>query len=111
MRISGKKVLVVIIMVVLISSVVAGTLSFFNKPPAGSGNSNNTFVNARLNQVVDFCLRSLPNGTSVCDSELSPVVNKLCAQDGARAVMDACTDGRVQQYYKARAVANNITLR
>ena len=110
MRMSGKKVLVIVIMVVLISSVAAGTVSFFNKPPTSSSNSNNAFVNARLNQVIDFCLRSLPNGTSVCDSELSPVVYKLCAKEGARAAMDACTDGRVQQYYTARAAANNITV-
>ena len=97
-------------MVVLISSVVAGAVSFFNKPPTNPNNSNNAFVNARLNQVVDFCLRSLPNGTSVCDSELLPVVNKLCNEDGARGIMDACTDGRVQQYYKARDVANNKTI-
>jgi len=106
MRMSGKKVLVIIIMVVLISSVVAGTLSFLNRAPTSANNSNNAFVNARLNQVVDFCLRSLPNGTSICDSELLPVVNKLCTQDGARGMIDACTDGRVQQYYKARDIAN-----
>lgn len=105
MRMSGKKILVIIIMVVLISSVVASAVSFFNKPPTNANNSN-----ARLNQVVDFCLRSLPNGTSVCDSELLPVVNKLCTEDGARGIMDACTDGRVQQYYKARDIANNKTI-
>src|SRR5215212_2366466 len=110
MRMSGKKILVIIIMVVLISSVVAGAVSFFNKPPTNANNSNNAFVNARLNQVVDFCLRSLPNGTSVCDSELWPVVNKLGNEDGARGIMDAWTDGRVQQYYKARGIANNKTI-
>jgi hypothetical protein len=110
MRMSGKKILVIIIMVVLISSVVAGTVSFFNKPSTSANNSNNAFVNDRLNQVIDFCLRSLPNGTSVCDSELLPVVNKLCTQDAARRMMDACTDGKVQQYYEARGIANNKTI-
>ena len=110
MIIGGKKILVIIIMVVLISSVVAGTVSFFNKPSTSANNSNNAFVNDRLNQVIDFCLRSLPNGTSICDSELLPVVNKLCTQDAARRMMDACTDGKVQQYYEARGIANNKTI-
>jgi Na+-transporting NADH:ubiquinone oxidoreductase subunit NqrC len=114
MIISGKKILVIIIMVVLISSVVAGAASFFNKPQTSSNNNNNNnnaFLNARLNQVVDFCMRSLPNGTSACDNQLLPVVNEICGQDGAKAMIDACTDGKVLQYYKARNIESNKTAR
>ena len=107
MIIGGKKILVIIIMVVLISSVVAGAVSFFNKPQT-SRNNNNAILNARLNQVVDFCIRSLPNGTSACDNQLLPVVNEICGQDGAKAMIDACTDGKVLQYYKARNIKSNI---
>jgi hypothetical protein len=109
MIIGGKKILVIIIMVVLISSVVAGAVSFFNKPQTSSNNNNNAFLNARLNQVVDFCMRSLPNGTSACDNQLLPVVNEICSQDAAKAMIDACTDGKVVQYYKARNMQNNKT--
>jgi Na+-transporting NADH:ubiquinone oxidoreductase subunit NqrC len=114
MIISGKKILVIIIMVVLISSVVAGAASFFNKPQTSSNNNNNNnnaFLNARLNQVVDFCMRSLPNGTSACDNQLLPVLNEICGQDGAKAMIDACTDGKVLQYYKARNIESNKTAR
>jgi len=114
MIIGGKKILVIIIMVVLISSVVAGAASFFNKPPTSSNNNNNNnnaFLNARLNQVVDFCMRSLPNGTSACDNQLLPVVNEICGQDGAKALIDACTDGKVLQYRKARNIESNKTAR
>jgi hypothetical protein len=113
MIISGKKILVIIMMVVLISSVVAGAASFFNKPQTSSNNNNNNnaFLNARLNQVVDFCMRSLPNGTSACDNQLLPVLNEICGQDGAKAMIDACTDGKVLQYYKARNIESNKTAR
>ncbi len=113
MIIGGKKILVIIIMVVLISSVVAGAASFFNKPQTSSNNNNNNnaFLNARLNQVVDFCVRSLPNGTSACDNQLLPVVNEICGQDSAKAMIDACTDGKVLQYYKARNIESNKTAR
>ena len=98
-------------MVVLISSVVAGAVSFFNKPQTSNNNNNNNnaFLNARLNQVVDFCMRSLPNGTSACDNQLLPVVNEICSQDAAKAIIDACTDGKVLQYYKARNIQSNKT--
>jgi hypothetical protein len=110
MIVGGKKILVIIIMVVLISSVVAGAVSFFNKPQTSSNNNNNNaFLNGRLNQVVDFCMRSLPNGTSACDNQLLPVVNEICSQDAAKALIDACTDGKVLQYYKARNIQSNKT--
>jgi hypothetical protein len=111
MIMSGKKILVIIIMVVLISSVVAGAVSFFNtSQTSSSNNKNNAFLNARLNQVVDFCIRSLPNGTAACDNQLLPIVNKICAEDAARPMIDACTDGKVLQYYKVRNIESNKTL-
>jgi hypothetical protein len=98
----GKRILVIIIIAVLISSVVAGAVSFFNKSSTSTNNDNNALLNARLNEVVNFCIRSLPNGTSVCDNQLLAVVNKICAEDNAKQVIDACNDGKVAQYYKTR---------
>jgi hypothetical protein len=110
MIMSGKKILVIIIMAVLISSVIAGAVSFFNTSQTSSNNKNNAFLNARLNQVVDFCIRSLPNGTAACDNQLLPLVNKICAEDAARPMIDACTDGKVLQYYQSRNTESNKTV-
>jgi hypothetical protein len=57
-------------------------------------------MNTKLNDAVDFCIRSLPNGTSVCDNRLSPTVNEICAEDNAEQSIDACNNGKVAQYYK-----------
>ena len=111
MIMSGKKILVIIIIVVLISSVVAGAVSFFNRSQtSSSNNNNNALLNARLNQIVNFCIGSLPNGTFACDNQLLPVVNKICSEDAARSMIDACTDGRVMQYYEARNIRTNKTV-
>jgi hypothetical protein len=108
MIMSGKKILVIIIMAVLISSVVAGAVSFFNRSSTSPNNdNNNALLNARLNEVVNFCIRSLPNGTSVCDNQLLPIVNKICAEDNAKQVVDACSDGKVAQYYKTRNIESS----
>jgi hypothetical protein len=108
MIMSGKRILVIIIMAVLISSVVAGAISLFNRSSTSSTNdNNNALINARLNEVVNFCVRSLPNGTSTCDNQLLPVVNKICEENNAKQVIDACSDGKVVQYYKARNIENN----
>jgi hypothetical protein len=106
MIMSGKRILVIIIMAVLISSVVAGAISLFNRSSTSSTNDN-ALINARLNEVVNFCVRSLPNGTSTCDNQLLPVVNKICEENNAKQVIDACSDGKVVQYYKARNIENS----
>ena len=107
---SGKKILVIIIMAVLVSSVVAGAVSFFNRSSTSPNNdNNNALLNDRLNEVVNFCIRSLPNGTSVCDNQLLPVVNKICAQDDAKEVIDACSNGKVAQYYNTRNIESKST--
>jgi len=108
MIMSGKKILVIIIMAVLISSVVAGAVSFFNRSSTSPNNgNNNALLNDRLNEVVNFCLRSLPNGTFVCDNQLLTVVNKICGQDDAKQVIDVCSDGKVAQYYNTRNIESS----
>jgi hypothetical protein len=108
MIMSGKKILVIIIMAVLISSVVAGAVSFFNRSSTSPKNgNNNALLNDKLNEVVNFCLRSLPNGTSVCDNQLLTVVNKICGQDDAKQVIDVCSDGKVAQYYNTRNIESS----
>jgi hypothetical protein len=108
MIMSGKKILVIIIMAVLISSVVAGAVSFFNRSSTNPNNgNNNALLNDKLNEVVNFCLRSLPNGTSVCDNQLLTVANKICGQDDAKQVIDVCSDGKVAKYYNTRNIESS----
>jgi hypothetical protein len=102
--ITNKKVLVIGLMVVLGSSVLVGAISLYNRSssnaPAHIIGVNQTQINARLNGVVDFCMKSLPNGIQACDRQLKDVVTQVCANIGE---LDACHDGKVDQYYKARA--------
>src|SRR5215510_12872233 len=110
--IRGNKLVVLILMGVLLSSAVAGAISFYNRSPSTNDNSNNIpLINARLNSVVNFCLKALPKGYAACDSQLGPAVDKICA-DHAGQPIDACTDGKVAQYYKTRSteIAKNSTI-
>jgi hypothetical protein len=97
-----KKILVIALMVVLVSSVVAGAISFYSRP--STTNDNKMLLNARLNSVVNFCIQSLPNGTAVCDGQLAAAVNKICEENKGQMSLDACHDGKVNQYYKNRNV-------
>jgi hypothetical protein len=102
MRISGKRILVIIIMGILVSSVVAGAVSYFNRSSITTANNNQTLLNARINNVVNFCLKSLPNGTAACDSQLGPVLTRICNNEQQQQPFTACHDGKVVQYYKIR---------
>lgn len=101
MRISGKRIAVIVIMAILVSSVVAGAVSYFNRSSTTTTN-NQASLNARIDNVVDFCLKSLPLGTPPCDSQLGPVLNRICSGENAQQSLDACHDGKVTQYYKVR---------
>ena len=104
MRLSGKRILVIIIMAVLVSSIVAGAMSYFNRS-SSTANNNQILLNERVNNIVDFCINSLPNGTTMCDSRLGPLLNKICNGENntAQQSLDACHDGKVAQYYKVRS--------
>jgi hypothetical protein len=99
-----KRILVIIIMAVLVSSVVAGAMSLFNRSSqtAANNNTNNRILllNTRINYLVDFCMKSLPNGTSACDNQLGRVINKICSD--LQQSLDVCHDQKVAQYYKIR---------
>jgi len=103
MRLSGKRILVIIIMAVLISSIVAGAMSYFNRS-SSTANNNQILLNERVNNIVGFCINSLPNGTTTCDNRLGPLLNKICNGENntAQQSLDACHDGKVAQYYKVR---------
>jgi hypothetical protein len=103
MRLSGKRILVIIIMAVLVSSIVAGAMSYFNRS-SSTANNNQILLNERVNNIVDFCINSLPNGTTMCDSRLGPLLNKICNGENntAQQSLDACHDGKIAQYYKVR---------
>ena len=97
---------------VLLSSAVAGAISFYNRSPNITNDNNNIpLINARLNSVVNFCLKSLPKGYAACDSQLSPAVSKICAEHAGQPI-DACRDGKVDQYYRIRSteIAKNSTI-
>jgi hypothetical protein len=103
MRLSGKRILVIIIMGVLVSSIVAGAMSYFNRS-SSTANNNQILLNERFNNIVDFCINSLPNGTTTCDNRLGPLLNKICNGENntAQQSLDACHDGKAAQYYKFR---------
>jgi hypothetical protein len=95
--------MVIGLMVVLGSSVLVGAVSLYNRSsnaPAHMVGVNQSEINARLNGVVGYCMNSLPNGIQACDKELKHVVTQWCSNI---AELDACHDGKVEQYYKARA--------
>jgi hypothetical protein len=104
MRLSGKRILVIIIMGVLVSSIVAGAMSYFNRSSSTANNNNQILLNERVNNIVDFCINSLPNGTTTCDNRLGPLLNKICNGENntAQQSLDACHDGKAAQYYKFR---------
>jgi hypothetical protein len=88
---------------ILVSSVVAGVVSYFNRSSTTTAPTNQTLLNSRINNVVDFCLKSLPNGTSACDSQLGPILDKICGENkNIQQSLDACHKGKVIQYYKVR---------
>ncbi|MBV9178258.1 MAG: hypothetical protein JO327_13485 [Nitrososphaeraceae archaeon] len=105
MRVSGKRILVVVIMGILVSSVIAGAVSYFNRSSTTTAPTDQTLLNSRLNNVVDFCLKSLPTGTSACDSQLGPILDKICGGENKniQQSLDACHNGKVIQYYKVRS--------
>ncbi|HEY7573363.1 MAG TPA: hypothetical protein VH796_18545 [Nitrososphaeraceae archaeon] len=110
--IRGNKLVVLILMGVLLSSAVAGAISFYNRAPSTNNNSDSIpLINSRLNSVVNFCLKSLPKGYAACDGQLGPAVDKICS-DHAGQPIDACSDGKVAQYYKVRSteIAKNSTI-
>jgi hypothetical protein len=90
-------------MAVLASSIVAGAMSYFNRS-SSTANNNQILLNERVNNIVDFCINSLPNGTTMCDSRLGPLLNKICNGENntAQQSLDACHDGKMAQYYKVR---------
>jgi hypothetical protein len=95
-----KKTLVIVLMIVLVSSVVAGASTLFTGTP--STRVERQDINIQLNSVVDFCLKSLPEGTPECDNQLGEVVVSTCKANNNN--LDACMNDRVNQYYAMRNV-------
>ena len=92
-----KRILVIIIMAVLVPLVIAGSISFFNRSSRTAANSNKILsLNNTINYLVNFCMKSLPNGTSACDNKLGPVVNTLCS-DIQSLGGEPCHDEKVAQ--------------
>lgn len=85
-------------MAVLVLSVTLSTLTFYSRRPSSSVQTGSD-LNSQVNAMVSGCIQSLPDGRPECDSQLKEIVAQLCQQDSS---LDACTDGKVQQYYQAR---------
>ena len=95
-----KKTLVIVLMIVLVSSVVAGASTLFTGTPSTRVDKQD--INIQLNSIVDFCLKSLPRGTSECDTQLGEVVVSTCKANNNN--LDACINDKVNQYYTMRNV-------
>jgi hypothetical protein len=97
---ANKKILVIVLMIVLVSSVGAGASTLFTGTPSTSVERQD--INIQLNSVIDFCLKSLPEGTPECDNQLGEVVVSTCKANNND--LDACMNDRVNQYYAMRNV-------
>jgi hypothetical protein len=101
----AKRVIVIALIAVLGSSVVVGGISLYNRSSSSNANNqrsdNIIGLNSRLNNVVSFCMNSLPSGIKACDNELRSLVTQVCASTNGQ--LDACHNGLVDQYYKIRA--------
>jgi hypothetical protein len=58
-------------------------------------------LNRKVNGIVDFCMNSLPNGIPECDNRLKVIMNEVCSTS-INNNLDACHNGRVDQYYRVR---------
>ena len=96
----AKKIVVIGLMAVLVLSVTLSAISFYTRQPSPSNAiQSKEELNSAVNAAVKHCIDSLPAGTPDCDSKLKDSITSLCTQDSE---LDACRDGKVEQYYKAR---------
>src|SRR3954454_24570422 len=98
---TAKKVLVIGLMAVLWLSFLVRPISVYTRssPPAPSIKQAEAQLNDKINQILDICTRSLPNGIPACDNQLRDGINKVYESNNK---LDACHDGRVNQYYRIR---------
>ena len=87
-------------MSILVLSVTLSAASYLSRRPNVQNRAlSREELNLALNAAIQDCIASLPNGTDTCDAQLQDSVKDLCIQDSQ---LDACHDGKVEQYYKAR---------
>jgi hypothetical protein len=96
---NAKKIIVIGLMAILVLSVTLSAITFYSRRPTALTSSD---LNSQVNAMVASCLQTLPNGTQQCDSQLRDAVIQLCQQDNS---LDACKDGKTQQYYSERKLA------
>ena len=97
----AKKVIVIGLMAVLVLSVTLSAITFYSRQTPSNAIQSMEGLNAAVNAAVKQCIDSLPAGTPDCDSQLKDSIANLCAKDSS---LDACHDGKVDQYYKARPI-------
>ena len=97
----AKKVIVIGLMAVLVLSVTLSAITFYSRQTPSNAIQSREGLNAAVNAAVKQCIDSLPSGTPDCDSQLKDSIANLCAKDSS---LDACHDGKVDQYYKARPI-------
>lgn len=87
-------------MSILVLSVTLSAASYLSRRPNVQNRAlSREELNLALNAAIQDCIASLPDGTDSCDAQLQDSVRNLCMQDSQ---LDACHDGKVEQYYKAR---------
>jgi hypothetical protein len=96
---NAKKIFVIGLMAILVLSVTLSALTFYSRRTSPSIQTLSD-LNSQVNAMVSGCIQALPNGTPECDSQLKEIVSQLCQQNNDS--LDACKDGRVQQYYQMR---------
>jgi hypothetical protein len=101
--VTAKKAMAIGLMAVLGSSVLVVALSLYNRSSSNAPStiSNQSGLNIRLNTILEFCMRSLPNGIPACDKQLKDLVTQVCTANNGE--LDACHNGKVDQYYVVRA--------
>lgn len=93
-----KQVIVIGLGAALFLSAVLSAVSI-SQPPAPITREE---LNSQVNSIVDSCMQTLPQGLPECDAQLREIVDQVCAQEPS---LDACTDGRVDEYYRIRGTS------
>ncbi len=93
-----KQIIVIVIGLALFLSAVLSAVSI-SQPPAPLTREE---LNREVNSLVDTCMETLPQGLPECDEQLRDIVDQICQQDPS---LDACTDGRVDEYYNIRGMS------
>lgn len=80
----------------ILSSVKFGSATYTGSSYSQNGSAwttitrgnNQVGLNIRLNNLVDFCMKSLPSGITACDNQLRDLVRQVCTANNDEDVAD-----------------------